>query len=76
MSTRDDYARRAALRAQWPGGIASVGAAPEAVDLRATTTAEQRVGMLWELTLGAWSLTGRPLPDYPRTAMPGRLVRR
>ncbi|WP_156427964.1 hypothetical protein [Thiohalocapsa sp. ML1] len=31
--------------------------------------------MLWRLTLDAWALTGRPWPDYPRTAAPGRVVR-
>lgn len=32
--------------------------------------------MLWELTLGAWALTGKPLPDYARAQMPGQIVRR
>jgi len=56
--------------------LTSLAAAEEAVDLRATTTAEERVGMLWELTLGAWALTGRPLPAYLRAEMPGRIIRR
>ena len=49
--------------------------APGAEDLRATTTAEERLAMMWELTLGAWSLTGKPLPDYTRANMPGRIIR-
>lgn len=76
MDPHDDFARRAALRASWPGRLANPADADEAGDLSATTTAEQRVGMLWELTLGAWALTGKPLPDYARAQMPGQIVRR
>ena len=46
-----------------------------AEDLSATTTVEQRLGMMWELALGAWSLSGQPLPDYARADMPGRVIR-
>lgn len=49
--------------------------APEAEDLSATTTAEERVAMVGEMTLGAWSLGGEPLPDYTRANMPGRMIR-
>lgn len=31
--------------------------------------------MVWPLTLDAWAMTGRPLPTYLRTNIPGRLVR-
>lgn len=44
-------------------------------DLSATTTAAERIAMVWQLTLDAWALTGRPWPDCPRTAAPGRVVR-
>jgi hypothetical protein len=33
-------------------------------------TAEERLAMMWDLAREAWSLTGRPLPDYPRGATP------
>jgi hypothetical protein len=75
MSSADESARRAAARAGWPGLKTTLTDAPGADDLRATTTAEQRLAMMWELTLGAWALTGLPLPDYTRANMPCRLVR-
>jgi hypothetical protein len=40
------------------------------------TTAEERLAMMWPLSLEAWSLTGRPLPDYERSAAPVRRFRR
>ena len=33
------------------------------------------VGLVTELTLAAWALQRRPIPDYARADMPGRLVR-
>lgn len=75
MDSAEEAAARMAARAKWPGHKTTLTEAPGAEDLSATTTPEQRVGMLWELTLGAWSLTGLPLPDYTRANMPGRLIR-
>jgi hypothetical protein len=74
MSSADEQARRAA-RASWPGSKTTLAEAQDAADLSATTTPEQRLAMMWELTLGAWSLTGQPLPSYTRDSMPGRLIR-
>jgi hypothetical protein len=71
MSPLDEVARRAALRASWPGTVTSLAAAAEAADLSTATTPEQRVAMVWELTLGAWAVSGRPLPEYTRAEMPG-----
>jgi hypothetical protein len=39
-------------------------------DLRASTSAEQRLAMVWQLTLEAWALTGKPLPTYERRNAP------
>jgi hypothetical protein len=75
MTSAEDAARRAAARASWPGLKTTLAEAAGAEDLSASTTTEQRLAMMWELTLGAWSLTGLPLPDYTRANMPGRLVR-
>jgi len=75
MSSAEEAARRAAGRASWPGLKTTLTEAPGAEDLSASTTPEQRLAMMWELTLGAWSLTGLPLPDYTRATMPGRLIR-
>lgn len=74
MSSVEEQARRAA-RASWPGLKSTLADAPGAEDLRATTTPEQRLSMMWELTRGAWALTGVPMPDYARADMPGRVIR-
>jgi hypothetical protein len=39
-------------------------------DLSASTTAEERLAMVATLTLEAWSLSGRRLPDYTRAETP------
>jgi hypothetical protein len=39
-------------------------------DLTSTTTAEQRVAMVWELTLEAWAVSGREMPAYTRAETP------
>ena len=41
-------------------------------DLSGTTTAEERLAMMWPLAIEAWSLTGRPMPDYERRNTPVR----
>ncbi|MCA8960956.1 MAG: hypothetical protein KDC38_10610 [Planctomycetes bacterium] len=43
-------------------------------DLSSRTTAEERLDMVWTLTLEAWELSGRPLPDYERSACPVRWI--
>ena len=60
---------RAAGRSTWPVRRFTLGQEPGA-DLSGFTTAEQRLEMMWPLALQAWSLTGRPLPTYVRSAMP------
>lgn len=66
MTAREE---RRASRSDWPVRVFRLGREPGA-DLSAATTAEQRLEMVWQLTLEAWSLTGRPLPDYARDSMP------
>ena len=61
-------------RSTWPFRAFRLGEEP-ADDLRATTTAAERLDMVWELTVDAWELAGRPIPDYPREAAPGRVIR-
>lgn len=39
-------------------------------DLSASTTAEQRVLMVWELSARMWEFAGRPAPAYARATMP------
>jgi hypothetical protein len=51
-----------------------LGAEP-ADDLSDQTTPAERVAMMWSLSLEAWRLGGRPLPDYDRAHIPARLFR-
>jgi hypothetical protein len=39
-------------------------------DLSATTTAAERLAMMWPLAVEAWTFAGRPLPDYTRGETP------
>ena len=41
-------------------------------DLGATTTAEERLAMMWPLAAEAWSFTGRPMPEHGRKDAPVR----
>lgn len=45
-------------------------------NLSATTTASERLGMMWQLALDAWASSGRALPTYSRRDTPGKLIRR
>lgn len=56
-------------RRTWPVRVYRLGAEP-GDDLSGLTTPEQRLAMMWDLAQEAWSLTGRPLPDYPRHETP------
>jgi hypothetical protein len=73
MTDGDQAARRAA-RGTWPVRRYRLGEEP-ADDLSSSTTAEQRLAMMWPLALEAWSLTGQPLPDYTRESIPVRVIR-
>jgi hypothetical protein len=44
-------------------------------DLLATTTAEERLDILRELTARAWALSGKPILVYSRDWMPVRITR-
>ena len=66
-------ARRAA-RAHWPVRKFRLEDAP-GPDLSATTTAGERLAMMWPLACEAWTLAGRTIPDYPRHRMPIRIIR-
>lgn len=69
-----DRRRRAAARRSWPIAVYRLGEEP-GDDLSATTTAEERLAMVWELTQEAWRLAGREMPAYERSEAPIRIVR-
>jgi hypothetical protein len=62
---------RAAQRANWPIRRFRLGEEPED-DLLSSTTPEQRVAMVWSLTLDAWASAGREIPAYDRSNIPCR----
>ncbi len=69
-----DRKARAAARRSWPVRIYRLGEEPDD-DLSASTTAAQRIEMMWPLTLDAWSSAGLSIPDYPREKAPVRVIR-
>lgn len=64
---------RAAARAGWPVHVGRIDDT-EDDDLSSTTTLDERVAMVWRLTLDAWASSGRPLPSYSRSEAPGRVT--
>lgn len=74
MDAKTARRRRAAGRADWPIRRYPLDAQPDE-DLRAETTAAERLAMMWELARRAWLLSGRPLPRYERSSAPGRVIR-
>ena len=65
---------RARARASWPIARFALGEEPSD-DLSASTTPLERVSMVWRLTMDAWASAGKPIPDYDRANMPGRIIR-
>jgi hypothetical protein len=60
---------KAISRRSWPVRVYRLGDEP-GDDLSASTTAEQRLAMMWPLTVEAWALAGLPLPTYARSETP------
>jgi hypothetical protein len=69
----EERAARRAARASWPIRVYRLGNEP-GDDLSSTTTAEERLAMVWSLTLEAWAVAGKPLPCYSRGETPIRAV--
>lgn len=74
MGRDTEQEARAAARKNWPVRVFRLGEEPPD-DLRATTTASERLDMVWQLTVDAWTLSGRKIPDYPRHKAPVRIIR-
>lgn len=70
----DDRAARAAARSAWPTQLTTLED-DTSDDLSEVTTSEERLAMMWELAVRAWSLSGRSIPTYARSDMPGRVIR-
>jgi hypothetical protein len=56
-------------RSEWPVRVFKLGEEP-GDDLSATTSPEERLAMVAALTLEAWTLAGRVIPEYTRGATP------
>ena len=77
MDDSEESARaaRAEARRSWPIRKFRLGEEPDD-DLSNTTTAKERLEMMWPMTVDAWTLAGKKIPDYPRDKAPIRVIRR
>ena len=75
MNKMTDVNDRVAARRSWPIRKHRLGEEPSD-DLSDSTTAEERLQMMWQLAVDAWSLADRPIPDYNRSEAPVRKLRR
>jgi hypothetical protein len=68
----DDRIRRRAERSHWPVTKFRLGQEPSD-DLSESTTATERIAMMWPLAESAWKLAGKSLPTYDRRSTPVQL---
>ena len=61
-------------RSNWPVRVLTQGEEP-GDDLSASTTAEERIAMVWELSRRMWLLTGRSWPSTTRKDLPIHIIR-
>ncbi len=72
MSTFDERRR---ARAAWP--IRRVALRDEELtDPRDASTVDERLALVWTLTMQQWAFAGREIPTYARSQMPGRIIRK
>ena len=64
---------RARARSRWPGRLVRLDDVAELE--RVEGTPAELIGLVTELTLAAWAMRGEPIPDYPRSEAPGRILR-
>ncbi|MGQ0722283.1 MAG: hypothetical protein ACT4PE_12045 [Candidatus Eiseniibacteriota bacterium] len=69
MNSERDAAARAKDRLHWPVRVHRLGEEPSE-SLLESTTAEERLAMMWPLAMEAWSLAGRLEPALPRSKLP------
>lgn len=60
-------------RSSWPVRVFPLEDAP-GPDLSSVTTPEERLAMVWQLTLEAWSPAGGAIPGWNRSEGPIRVV--
>ena len=70
----DAARRRAKRRANWPIERRSLHD-PEP-SLLHTTTAAERLAMMWPLAVEAWAMAGKPIPDFKWPEAPVRIFQR
>jgi hypothetical protein len=58
-----------AFRKTWPVRLYRLGEEP-GDDQTGLNSPEERLAMMWDLAVDAWSLSGRPIPDYSRHETP------
>ncbi|HEY2954567.1 MAG TPA: hypothetical protein VGK89_04910 [Candidatus Eisenbacteria bacterium] len=73
-ANRETPEATASRRRQWNVRKFTLGNEP-GDDLSASTTAEERLAMMWPLALEAWALSGARVPDYDRRNAPVRCLR-
>jgi hypothetical protein len=66
--------RRRQQSEQWPVRVYRLGAEPN-VDPLDRSTVDERIASMWPLARAAWSVAGKPIPDYARRDTPGMLIR-
>jgi hypothetical protein len=68
------FEERRRARAGWP--IRKVGLRDEELtDPRDTSTVDQRLALVWTLTMQQWAFAALEIPTYTRAEMPGRVLR-
>jgi hypothetical protein len=67
--------RRRQRAAEWPVRRYDLGSEPVRDPLDRSTVNE-RIELMWPLAKEAWAVAGKPIPSYPRSEIPGVLVRR
>ncbi len=70
-----DAEERRRARASWPIRKVKLGE-EELVDPRDTSTVDERLALVWQLTQEVWAFQGKAIPDYDRRDAPGVVLRR
>lgn len=68
--------RRARARQSWGGGLTRLDAPPSSTPPVAALDPAERIANCWAISVDAFLLSGRPWPEYERSEIPGRMIRR